>query len=87
VLLLHFSQPPPDVAELNFPAGQRPTTERPDSALTVTNEPGSICSQKVEALVAAYLPMGQPEQGSKSKVGLNFPAGQAAKLFVATFAR
>jgi hypothetical protein len=31
--------------------------------------------------------MGQPEQGSKSKVGLNFPAGQAAKRFVVMFAR
>jgi hypothetical protein len=41
----------------------------------------------VEPFVAVYLPKGQLKQGSKSKVGLNFPAGQAANLFVVMFAR
>jgi hypothetical protein len=41
----------------------------------------------VEALDTAYFPTGQPEQGSKSKADLNFPAGQAVKLFVVMFAR
>jgi hypothetical protein len=49
--------------------------------------PAGHSKQKVEAFVAVYLPTEQPTQGSKSKVGLNFPAGQAAKLFVATSAR
>jgi hypothetical protein len=41
----------------------------------------------VEAVGDVYFPIGQPEQGSKSKVGLNFPVGQAAKLFEVIFAR
>ena len=48
----------------------------PASVPVLVRDPAKQTGQSVEALVAVYLPMGQPEQGSKSKVGLNFPAGQ-----------